>query len=199
MKNTFISNLFIFAVGAAIGSAVTWKMVKSKYEKIADEEIRSVREAYAQEKIGKQFSKGFNNGFTGVQEKSSELGKTIKSENDRLRSILDKNDYTDYSNVKKEREEDQDMCGPCVISPDEFGENEYYETNSLTYYADGVLTDELDDPMDDETIEWVVGRESLDHFGEYEDDSVFVRNDRLETYYEILADSRTYKEVHSYR
>ena len=25
----------------------------------------------------------------------------------------------------------------------------------------------------------IVGKESLNHFGEYEDDSVFVRNDRL--------------------
>ena len=38
----------------------------------------------------------------------------------------------------------------------------------------------------------VVGMESLTHFGEYEDDSVFVRNDRLKCDYEILMDERTY-------
>ena len=44
-------------------------------------------------------------------------------------------------------------------------------------------------------IEELIGKDSLNHFGEYEDDSVFVRNDRLRTDYEILADSRPYGEV----
>ena len=46
MNNSILSKAFIFAVGAAIGSAVTWKLVKTKYEKIADEEIESVKEVY---------------------------------------------------------------------------------------------------------------------------------------------------------
>ena len=33
------------------------------------------------------------------------------------------------------------------------------------------------------------------HFGEYEDDSIFVRNDRLKCDLEILFDRRTYAEV----
>ena len=32
--NQKIVNVLIFAVGAAIGSAATWKFVKDKYEKI---------------------------------------------------------------------------------------------------------------------------------------------------------------------
>ena len=38
MKNALI-NLAMLAVGAAIGSAVTWKLVKTKYERIAQEEL----------------------------------------------------------------------------------------------------------------------------------------------------------------
>ena len=34
--NSSIKNLFIFAVGAAIGSTVTWKLVKDKYERLAN-------------------------------------------------------------------------------------------------------------------------------------------------------------------
>ena len=47
-KNPILNNFVIFAVGAAIGSAVTWKFVKTKYERIADEEIASVKERYSQ-------------------------------------------------------------------------------------------------------------------------------------------------------
>ena len=44
MKCKFI-NVLVFAAGAAIGSAVTWKVVKTKYERFAQEEIESVKEA----------------------------------------------------------------------------------------------------------------------------------------------------------
>ena len=49
MKNSFVK-FVIFAAGAIIGSAVTWKYAKDKYEKIADEEIASVKEMYAKKK-----------------------------------------------------------------------------------------------------------------------------------------------------
>ena len=44
--NRKIINLIIFTVGAAIGSAVTWKIVKDRYEKIVQEEIKSVKEVF---------------------------------------------------------------------------------------------------------------------------------------------------------
>ena len=50
-----------------------------------------------------------------------------------------------------------------------------------------------------EDVDDVVGMESLTHFGEYEDDSVFVRNDRLRCDYEILMDERTYSEAQKER
>ena len=82
---------------------------------------------------------------------------------------------------------------PYVISPDEFGEFEDYERISLSYYADQILADEDDEKVED--VDNVVGLESLIHFGEFEDDSVFVRNDRLKCDYEILLDQRTYSDI----
>ena len=81
------------------------------------------------------------------------------------------------------------MDGPYVIPPEEYDENDY-ETESLTYYADGVLTDMYDNIIED--VEDTVGTDSLTHFGEYEDDSVFVRNDERQIDYEILLDSDKY-------
>ena len=84
---------------------------------------------------------------------------------------------------------------PYVISPDEFGEmeDEDYDKVSFTYYADGVLADEYDEIV--ENIDEIIGEESLTHFGEYEDDSVFVRNDKLKCDYEILLDQRNYSDI----
>ena len=46
-----------------------------------------------------------------------------------------------------------------------------------------------------EDVESMIGFESLSHFGEYEDDSVFVRNDARKCDYEILQDQRLYSDV----
>ena len=42
-----LTSAVIFTVGAIIGSAVTYKMLKTKYENIAQEEIDSVKEVFS--------------------------------------------------------------------------------------------------------------------------------------------------------
>ena len=79
---------------------------------------------------------------------------------------------------------------PYVITPEEFGELADYQTISLTYWHDAVLTDDYDEIIDNPDD--IVGEDFADHFGEYEDDSVFVRNDARKTDYEILLDNRDY-------
>lgn len=185
IMNDTLNKVIIFAVGAAIGSAVTWKIVKTKYEQIANEEIESVKERFRNKKISvaepedEEPKDETENGSEDINKESVEYNK-----------ILDENGYRNYSSLNEsEKEEKKDMGEPYVISPDEF-DTEDYETESLTYYADGVLTDMYDNIIED--IEGMVGEDSLNHFGEYEDDSVFVRNDATRTDYEILLDSDNY-------
>ena len=42
-------------------------------------------------------------------------------------------------------------------------------------------------------VDCFIGLESLKHFGEYGDDSVYVRNDELKADYEILLDDEKYE------
>lgn len=112
--------------------------------------------------------------------------------------IIEENGYTQYSsNIKtnEKREEEDEMDKPYIITPEEFSDSDY-NTETLSYWADGVVTDIDDEPLTDDQIEDLIGEDSLSHFGEYEDDSVFVRNDRLRTDYEILADTRRYGDVY---
>lgn len=180
-----------FIVGAGMGSICTWKLLKRKYELIAQEEIDSVKAAYATREIGKGFVEGFRDGLKVAEDR------TQKDEDDvdfkKYASIIQKEGYTDYSRSVEEKKGEAFVEKPYVISPEEFGEFEEYEKISLTYYADKVLADENDEEVDD--VDEIVGEESLNHFGEYEDDSVFVRNDRLKCDYEILLDKRNYSDV----
>ena len=178
---SILSNLFIFAAGAIVGSVVTWKILKKKYEQIAQEDCEPVEEEIVEEPEDENNT-------------STETPINNKPDLKDYISKLKEEGYFDYGNVdNNEEEEETDTERPYVITPEEFGENDGYERVSLTYYADGYLTDELDNVIED--VDDVVGEDSLGHFGEYEDDSVFVRNDRTKTDYEILLDMRKYADI----
>lgn len=168
MKNTLMK-LFIFATGAVIGSLATMKYAEKKYSAVAEEEIASVREIYR---------------------KKSKAENGEKNDREQMEKIINNQKYADYSEKEGEGES---VKKPYVITPEEFGED--YEAESLVYYADGVLANYYDEPIDD--IDEYVGKDSLNHFGEYEDDSVYVRNDEKKIDYEILRDDRKFSDVYS--
>ena len=165
-----MNKIFIFTLGAAVGSVVTWKLVKDKYARIAQEEIDSVKEVFSKR----------NKSEESVEEKDEEPVPTSE-EVAEYKSIINNCGYSVVERVETMHDK------PYVIEPEIFGEDPDYETISLTYYADGVLTDENNCIIDPGEIESLIGEESLDHFGEYEDDSVFVRNEERKIDYEILA------------
>ena len=165
-----MNKIFIFTLGAAVGSVVTWKLVKDKYARIAQEEIDSVKEVFSRR----------NKPEEPVEEKDEEPVPEPE-EVAEYKSIINNCGYSVVERVETMHDK------PYVIEPEIFGEDPDYETISLTYYADGVLTDENNCIIDPGEIESLIGEESLDHFGEYEDDSVFVRNEERKRDYEILA------------
>ena len=182
-------NFMMFVLGVAVGSVVTWRYVEKKYEQIAQDEIDSVKEVFSKREA--EFTED-----TEVQIKADNArGKPSIIE---YAAHLHEQGYTNYSDMVDEKpeevkEEPMIVDKPYVITPEEFGDLDDYETISLTYYADQILADDNDVIVDD--IEDVVGFDSLNSFGEYEDDSVFVRNDRLKCDYEILLDQRKYSDV----
>ena len=109
-----------------------------------------------------------------------------------IQSEIEKHGYADYSSMSVPSRDE-----PYIITPEEFGEIEEYDKITLTFYADKIVADENNEMMDDTEIQQSIGFESLGHFGEYEDDSVFVRNDRLKTDYEILLDEENYSDSYA--
>lgn len=180
--------LVMFAAGATIGSAVSWQLAKNKYKQIADEEIQSVKDAFSKKENDINTKLSTANAMLKKNMINNDLNSTYK---DAYKDILTTNKYlySENTNAKKEVPE----TGPYVISPDEFGELDDYETISLTYYSDKVLADDMDQVIDDYKV--CVGNDFMNHFGEYEDDSVFIRNDARKCDYEILYDLRPYSEL----
>ena len=191
--NNNLKIILAFVSGAAIGSAVTWKVLKAEYERLTQEGIDSYKEALSKKNEKTCDSESIND---ISDEETSEVVEVADLYAANLKTL----GYTEESDVEidtpeeeneEEEEEYEPASKPFVIEPMEFGERDEYGNENLTYYADGILADNMDQPIDD--IYGVVGN-ALTHFGDYEEDAVHVRNDRLKCDYEILRDPRTYSE-----
>lgn len=179
--NTKAFGAFAFVLGAAAGSIITWKVLEKKYNERLQEEIDDVKRVYSQK----------NNSEDVETSEKEEQKKDPGTEE--YKKVLVEQGYVGSNQTTEIKGGVERVSGrPYVIRPEEFGEEDY-ETVSLTYYEDGVLTDEYGEIVDD--VDEAIGEESLTHFGEYEDDSVFVRNDEREIDYEILKDMRRYSDV----
>ena len=191
MNNT-LNKIMIFSAGAAIGSVVTWKVLKTKYEQIIREEVESVREAFEVDKTKGESTEELDGDLEEL-DNEEEIGEPSPME--QYKSTIKGAKYlAEHDDLLHEEEVYNNMDKPYVISPDDYGDPDVgYDTESLDYYeGDGVLTDSFGEIV--ENVDELVGRDFANHFGDYEKDSVFIRNDEMEVDYEILRDYRSYSE-----
>lgn len=181
-----VKNGLYFVVGAALGSLVTTYFLKSYYEKREEENVRSVKESLGRYK--KKQDEQEESHPKSFEEPEFDMGDVDTIDAMEYAKILARERY-----ASSEDDTDEHKEKPYVIAPKDFGENEEYTKISLLYTADGVVVDE--DYQALEHPNSCIGLDSLEHFGEYEEDSVHVRNDRLKCDYEILIDPRTYDEI----
>lgn len=192
------TSLLIFIAGVIVGGVSSYVVTKDKFEKRC--ECCGDKNVIKKTDPEEEKSEPADN---DVEESVSEMDKYV--------NICEAYKYqspSTYSYVKpSERLEDdcddspteeyEESDTPYVISPEEFGEKEHYDTVSLMYYADQILADDNDDIIED--VDGTIGFDSLTHFGDFETDAVHVRNDEQCTDYEILRSLRTYKEVAAQR
>ena len=76
------------------------------------------------------------------------------------------------------------------ISPEQFtNEEPYYDKITLEYYTDGILCEALSEEIITD-IPSAIGKDALNKFGEYEEDVVYVRNDKRGIDYEVIQQHR---------
>lgn len=202
-----------FAFGITVGALVATAIVEEKYRKIAEEEIEAMKNYYKNKEknfeelqIKHNQDKMFDAPVTDADIKFD----FPKIPEDQYKKIVEDMGYTNEEmeellhdpSVSVEQTEDGDYeiyigpeerNEPYTISPEEFDEIPEYDCECLTYYSDCVLTNE-----DDEVIKepYSIIGDALNHFGEYEDDSVFVRNDSMKCDYEIIKYDKPFGEIY---
>ena len=185
-----MKGLLIFAAGLAVGAVAGAVIVKNKVLADAKAEVEEVRKYYRESR-----------GVVEEVEEKEEVKEVEKKEYE-LKDIQVKDEpktgLTNYSQITKmyiSKDEFQSPMydDPFVIDPSEFGENPEYDTETLTYFADGVLVDDVDDVIEEPDI--VVGLENLKVFEEFGATTVYVRNDIYKTDYEIIRDDWNYSDL----
>ena len=106
------------------------------------------------------------------------------------------NVFTDDTFNLEEEKQYRTEDRPYIITRDEFFEaDKNYDDTSLTYFeVDDVLVDERSKPIED--VENIIGIDHLVRFGSgsLEKNTVYIRNDKLETDYEVTRSTGSYLE-----
>lgn len=192
--------LCIFAAGALAGAAVAARVVREKYQQEAEEEIAEMRDYYRELRKNAKAS----NEDTIVEEENIKEEKEENDKNEYDEIVKNYTNYTQYLSKaaakyfdtetkenEKEEKEERTNYEPFIIDAEEFGEDPTYDTATLTYYKDKVLTNDLDDVIDYS----VAGEENLKIFDEHPDcKAIYVRDDIYMVDYEIIRDPYQYDE-----
>lgn len=165
MKNNGFGTVFgVFVFGVFAGIFCARATLENKYREQAEKEIESVKKAFSNRR------------------------EIVKVPN----PAPSKPDIFDDTLRHYQGETEKNSSGPVIISPEEYGEKDRYLLCELTSYADGVVTDEMNDPVD---ISDTIGEDYALHFGEFEDDAVYVRNPSRMCDYAVYRDLRRYSDV----
>ena len=193
-----------FAFGVAVGAGASWYFWKEYHKKRADEEIQSVKEAFASKKAEEGKSEKKKVQMTADLEADSvtyEKGRQSKLQD--YRAMVRESGYRSRTSPKDLLEDDpnepppgDNVTKPYVIRPEEFDTLDNYDAVCYTYYADGVLVDEDEDPLEIPEIATAIGLDFASHFGDYDEDSIHIRNDLRHIDYEIVRDLRKYGDFH---
>lgn len=185
-----MKSLLTFVIGAGIGAAISWVYHKNKYEEIIQEEITSLR---ANSKLSTFASDKKNDDKTnqvGYEEDNS------KTTINKARNIIDYNGYS---------KNDEPEIGPCeaaarrnplyVITPEEFASQLGYDTDTFYLFADDIITNDNNEVLSNvKEMFGITIDEIKDQYGKYEDNAVYVRDERIQMDYEILKELGPYEK-----
>ena len=173
-----IKGLLIFAAGAVAGTVAGIGISKRHFEAIAAQEINEVRDYFR--KVNKELADQLVDKTEEPEKTEEPVEKSIEEYN----NIIKHGNYMTTEEIDEEDDYGDDE--PYIIDPSEFGNNGNYATQTCTYFADGVLVDDVDEVIEDP--EKLVGNLHVDIFRDFDATSVYVRNDWMKMDFEILKD-----------
>jgi len=196
-------NLLFLVVGFGAGYLVAKKTLENRYLDLMNAEVEEAKAFYENAYQNKKPEETpTTNEFAvspEVQAAASALTTYQTGGNVRLKPAPFITDEQ-VSDGKDKMESNKYLEPPYVITRELFFNSDTeYEQYTMTWYAgDGVLVNQSDRVVEEKDVDFTVGRENLNKFGEQSDDPnvVYIRCEALEMDFEIVKSDGSYsKEV----
>ena len=182
-----MKNALIFLGGAAVGGLAATLYFKRKmvileedYQRITNDEINK-----------------YINQSTRDEEKQNTIEDTDECENlidiEKCQVISKGNGYieAEEENIYEEEDEEDEQIAPYIITPDEYGDDEY-TTRTLTAFTDKAILDEDNCLFDTNYF----GKDIMKtlYSKKNTDSSIFVRDDNEKVDYEIIKEKISFED-----
>lgn len=200
-----MKEIIIFTVGAAVGGAAVWFYQERKYESLINDEIESVKEAFANRPTFEEIVEEVEEEVTDVSESLQELADKARNKVNifEYQNEVEKHNYAQYSTPEEPYPQitkvvvegaKPTMVKPYIIEQGEFREYDEYGHLTMDYYTDKVLADadHPDVPISD--ISDYVG-DCLKYISEDRaDDWIYVRNENKKVDIEVFINDKPFSE-----
>lgn len=183
--NKIVIGLISSIFGAAIGSFATYKILEKRFEEQIEVEMDAVKDMYKKDEP--EVSKIEEEIKTTDLHETDSMSKYAKKIYERRQYARQASEYLGSEEAPSEK--------PYPIIPDDFMMIEGYEERIFTCFDDNVIADINYHKIDTKDVDDIIGLESLSHMGEYEEDMLYVRNERYKIDCEITRDYRSFEQA----
>lgn len=194
-----MNKLLIFLGGAAVGGLTATIYFKRKIDSLEEEYQKIATDAY------NKYVGEFNSSVKNVDEievNYSHGDKDIQIISDipntgYVAGIDTGNDEDKYTEIVKEynsqeENETEDNIMPYIITPEEYGDDDDYDTKVLTAFTDKVVLDEDNCMTDIEYFGDAINKKIYSK--KNKDTSIFVRDENEKVDYEIIKENISFEE-----
>ncbi len=194
-------NLICFALGIAVGAVATYYITKESFEKQAQEDINAMRKEYEKEIEGEESDELTEEVELSQKKQEEDLFREYDpyateyhkvKDRDKPKAVIfepptdEKNEEgNDVPEAEKESPREEVAELPYMITADDFSNTRrYYDKVTVSYYDDGALMNEEDQPVELDLIGTI--NLTLFRTGKTDDPEwMYIRNERICTDFEV--------------
>lgn len=177
-----------FAAGAVLGALGTLLWLRKEYNKKIEEAVVEKTQKIESKKVEKITKEDID--------QAKETDKAFEKAYEKMnRELIKRHGYSgdDAETIVRDELPDDQKESPYGISDEDFLlTNREYNKIALLYYDDGVLATEDGTVVED--VLYVLGPHWMMEVGKYEDDTAYIRNDRIGSDYEIIIEHLNYAD-----
>lgn len=194
-----IEGVGIFVAGAVVGVLAS----KAYFKKQADDEIRQMRDYVNKKEAQLKDKEADISEETSSPDNFASLAKDEEAKSAYFKyatitpiNVVKKEDFDEMKErLEKVEHPEEEHDAPYILSVEEFEDGRPgYDSIGLSYYdGDDSLVDDSEELVD---VDETVGADNLKAFADSDEDSMYIRNDKLGVDYEIIrVDGNFYDDI----